>query len=207
MDLKRWTAVGLSSIVVIVLSGCAADARRPGAAPAGPASDVTTSSELVGQGTVLQMDGGPPRLCLGPVAESYPPQCTGPVIHGWDWSTAEQSENASGVRWGTYAVFGTWDGTAFTSTRQPIPLSLYDAMPFEDPRLSDGRTGAGDEPQLQRIQQELHDAGNPHIVSSWITQGYLVLTVVHDGGEDQRAMDERFGPDLVLVQSALRPAA
>jgi hypothetical protein len=164
------------------------------------------SGELVGQGTVLQKGDGPARLCLGPVAESYPPQCSGPVINGWDWSAVEQSETAAGVTWGTYAVFGTWDGSEFTSTRQPVPLSLYDALPFEDPRLADGAAGAGDEARLQRIQQEIHDAGDPSILSSWTAQGFLLVSVVYDDGAVQRAMDERFGPGLVLVQPALRPA-
>jgi hypothetical protein len=35
--------------------------------------------------TVLQEGDGPPELCLGGVAESFPPQCGGPEIAGWDW--------------------------------------------------------------------------------------------------------------------------
>ncbi len=204
MNLKVWTAIGFASVAIVVLSGCGADALDRRAAPADAVSDA--SGELVGQGTVLQMGDEPAQLCLGPVAESYPPQCSGPVINGWDWSAVEQWDSASGVTWGAYAVFGTWNGTAFTSTRQPIPLSLYDAMPFEDPRLSDGRTGAGEEQQLQRIQQEIHDGADPSILSSWTAQGFLVVTVIYDAGAVQRAMDERFGPGLVLVQPALRPA-
>ncbi len=206
MNLKAWTTLGVASVAVIVLSGCGADAPDRRAAPADAVSDVSAWGELVGQGTVLQKGDEPPQLCLGPVAESYPPQCAGPAINGWDWSAVEQSESAAGVTWGTYAVFGTWDGSAFTSTRQPIPLSLYDAMPFEDPRLSNGKTGAGNDAQLQRIQQEIHAAADPSILTSWTAQGFLVLSVIYDDGGVQRAMDARFGPDLVLVQSALRPA-
>ncbi|MBJ2119904.1 hypothetical protein I6N91_02770 [Arthrobacter sp. MSA 4-2] len=206
MSFRTLMSLGAAAAVVVVLSGCGADAPRRQAAPADSVSNVSASAELVGQGTVLQKDGSPAELCLGPVAESYPPQCSGPVINGWDWSAVEQSESASGVTWGTYAVFGTWDGTEFTSTRAPIPLSLYDAMPFEDPRLSGGRTGAGDEPQLQRIQQELHASGDPAVLSSWTTQGFLVVSVIYDAGDIQRSLDERFGPDLILVQPALRPA-
>jgi hypothetical protein len=205
MNLRTWMSVGIVSAAVVVLTGCGAEAPDRRAAPADAVADAPASGELVGQGTVLQKGDEPAQLCLGAVAESYPPQCSGPVIDGWDWSAVEQSESASGVTWGTYAVFGTWDGTLFTSTRPPVPLSLYDAMPFEDPRLSNGASGAGDEAQLQRIQQEIHDAADPAILSSWTAQGFLVVSVIHDDGAVQRAMDERFGPGLVLVQSALRP--
>jgi hypothetical protein len=30
--------------------------------------------------------------------------------------------------------------------------------------------------------------------------------VIYDAGDIQRSLDERFGPDLILVQPALRPA-
>ena len=32
------------------------------------------------------MDVAQPELCTGPIAESYPPQCVGPVIGYWDWA-------------------------------------------------------------------------------------------------------------------------
>ncbi|MHA7264617.1 hypothetical protein ACX80W_15615 [Arthrobacter sp. TMN-37] len=206
MGIGVWTSVGAAAAVALVLSGCAGNRPAPGAAAADPLARTTASTELVGQGTVLQQDGGPARLCLGGVMESYPPQCSGPEIRGWDWSAVEQWETASGVTWGTYAVFGTWDGRRFTTTKPAIPLSLYDAMPYEDPRLAEGRTGSGSGPQLEELHSEILEAGDPPLVGSWITQGYLVLTVVHDDGEIQRALDERYGKDLILVQSALRPA-
>jgi hypothetical protein len=31
------------------------------------------------------MDTETPEVCLGPVAESYPPQCNGPELVGWEW--------------------------------------------------------------------------------------------------------------------------
>jgi len=155
---------------------------------------------------VLQKGDGEPRLCLGNVALSYPPQCTGPAIHGWDWASVEQAETASNVTWGTYAVQGTWDGTAFTVTTAPIPLSLYDPMAHPDPRL-EGEPGPSDEVKLLRVQDDLQKSGDSAVLGSWTTNGYLFLSVIYDDGSVQEFVDERYGPDVVAVQSALRTAS
>ncbi len=64
------------------------------------------------------------------------PQCSGPEIDGWDWTTIELKETASDVTWGAFAVIGFWDGERFEVTEPPIPLALYDPMPLDpDPRL------------------------------------------------------------------------
>lgn len=65
--------------------------------------------------TVLERGDAGPQLCLGAIATSYPPQCGGPPVVGWDWSKV-QHEQASGVRWGSYLVVGRFDGTRFTLT-------------------------------------------------------------------------------------------
>lgn len=152
---------------------------------------------------MLQRDNEPPQFCLGAVAESYPPPCTGPVIRGWDWSVVGHFESASSVMWGTYAVYGTWDGTEFTTTCTPIPLSLYDTVRFVDPRLAE--TGDGDEHQLQRIQAELLAAENHDILSSETSNGHLVVTVLFDDGTIQASLDEQYGGNLIVIQSALNP--
>ena len=87
------------------------------------------------------MDTGTPELCLGPIAESYPPQCGGPALVGWDWADHKDTfEQQGDVRWGTYLVTGTWDGTSMTAT-DAIPGALYDpAMPEPDTHAA-GRHG------------------------------------------------------------------
>ena len=199
------------AMMVATIAGCAT-ASTPDDVPAGPGPDSVpavpaAAGEVLGQGTVLQSDGDEPQLCLGAVAESYPPQCSGPPIVGWDWAAAEQEESASGVTWGTYAVQGTWDGTEFTLTEPPIPLSLYDRMRIDDPYLDESNPGPSSENELAGVQADVGTLDLPGLLGSWTTNGYLFVQVVHDDGEIQSFLDARYGPDVVVVQSALRPVA
>jgi hypothetical protein len=187
---------------ILLLSGCGATAT-PGDVPS-PDPPSQVSEELIGQGMVISDEDGPTMLCLGVIEESYPPQCAGPEIIGWNWSEVDNSESANGVIWGTYAVQGTWDGTAFTVTRPPIPLALYDPPANIDPRTDPANPGSGTASELEALQQEFYEA-NPTSLMSWIENGYLFVTVVYDDGTLQSAYDARYGPDVVAVQSALKP--
>ena len=226
--MTRLTRLGMAALVVF-LTACATPGNPAGdrtaadggdgdpAAPTAsqPSSDAVPGTavgspaapgEVTGQGTVLQVGDAPPQLCLGGVAESYPPQCGGPEVAGWDWAAAEQWESASDVTWGAYAVTGTWDGAVFTSTRPPLPLSLYDAMPFDDPL--EGRQGTTDTLRLERIQGEIFGAGNPDLpLTGGVDRGFVTVTVVYDDGSIQARMDAQYGPDVVIIRSALRSVA
>lgn len=72
-------------------------------------------------GLVLQTESRKPQLCLGAVNDSYPPQCGGVDIVGWDWDALPEKETASGTTWGQATVVGTFDGTTFTLTESPRP--------------------------------------------------------------------------------------
>ena len=120
--------------VAVVLAGCGAGPElaaetdptpvtRPSAIP--PAD-----GPVRGVGTVLD-DGTGPELCLGGVASSYPPQCDGVPVTAWDWSSlGGRFEHADGVRWGSFTVTGTFDGTTLTVTEPPTeaewPERVYD---------------------------------------------------------------------------------
>ncbi|MET0956152.1 MAG: hypothetical protein ABWY68_09390 [Cryobacterium sp.] len=221
MGTRGLLALAAVAAGVIALSGCAgvtifgigspssADPVDPGPFPR-PAA----AGEVLAQATVLQKDGESPQLCLGGVAESYPPQCGGPPIVGWDWAAVEQSETASGVTWGSYAITGTWDAKEFTVTGTPVPLSLYDPLAVLDPRLDEANAGRSDEATLQRYQDELHAADyNPAVASDWSDvvvltdwpqNGYLWVTVIYDDGTIQDFFDQQWGEGIVAVQSALR---
>ena len=58
------------------------------------------------------MDTGTPQLCQGPIAESWPPQCAGAELRGWDWADqpAGSYERVGDVRWGEFTLTGGWDG-------------------------------------------------------------------------------------------------
>jgi hypothetical protein len=197
----------------LLLGGCAsslgADDVTPGDGvqinPAAPPATIPAEGEVIGQGTVLQLDGEPAELCLGAVAESYPPQCSGPEIIGWDWESVDGEESASSVTWGTYAVQGTWDGEQLTVTQPPIMLALYDPMAVVDPHREPGNAGKTAEAELLEIQTEMQDLGTLDILYSGPENGYLFVTVVYDDGQVQRYVDELYGEDVVVVESALRP--
>lgn len=201
-------------LVTALISACGmegnpgSDSSLPAGAPvetaSGSASATSLDVEVTGQGTVLQVGEAPPQLCLGPVAESYPPQCGGPEVVSWDWAEAGHFETAQDVRWGSYALRGTWDGEVFTRTAASIPLALYDAMPFEDPL--EGRQGTTGQAELERIQREIFEPGGPDgLLTAAVDRGFLSVTVVYDDGSIQAQLDEAYGPDVVVVQSALRP--
>ena len=78
-------------------------------------------------------DGGGAELCLGGQADSYPPQCGGPALVGWDWSQHEGDfEEAAGVKWGGFGVTGTFDGDAFTPTKVVPADEVGEAPPYVD---------------------------------------------------------------------------
>ena len=203
MQPRRALIAALVTGAFFALTACAGTAVPGAEVPAALPQPPTNTDELVGQGTVLQKGESEPQLCLGPIMESYPPQCNGPTIHGWDWSLAEYSATVSTVTWGTYAVFGTWDGTAFTQTQPPIPLSLYSPVGSPDPRQDAENAGASDDATLQDISDEL--AGSQTLTSVPMN-GYLWVSVLYDDGTIQRYVDTRYGPDVVIVQPALLPA-
>jgi hypothetical protein len=88
---------------------------------------VPAQEDRVYEGSIIVFQGterDSTELCVI-VMDSYPPQCEGLPVTGWDWGAVEHEE-ASGVRWGTYVVTGTFDGKAFTVTEDAEPLDATD---------------------------------------------------------------------------------
>ncbi|MET3768768.1 hypothetical protein ABIB15_001452 [Marisediminicola sp. UYEF4] len=190
-------------LLLTVLAGCA-DSQVPGQSPsiAGPPSAIAADGEVLGTATVLQKLGEDPQLCLGAVADSYPPQCGGPTISGWDWAAVDGEESASDVTWGSYAVQGTWDGTTFTVTQPPLMLALYDPIANVDPREDPANAGAADEEEFLAIQEALHGAVD--VLGFYPSNGYVFVDVIYDDGQIQQYMDEVYGAEVVAVRTALR---
>lgn len=204
-------AVGLVLIGMLGFSACAAqpDAPAPASsdAPAGQSLGSLVpgppDAAVIGTGTVMDI-GGAVEFCLGSVAESFPPQCSGIPLTGWSWDGVEGGDAVDDVRWGAYAVTGTYDGEALAVTEAPILLALYDPMPLDE--QTDGQ-GSKTAEELVQIQDELATrfSGMPEVLlGSSPADGSLVVDVVWDDGTLQRAADDDFGADAVVIRSALR---
>ncbi len=187
---------------MLVAASCAGS--TPGGAPDSPSlgsvTPVPPEGEVAATGTVLDA-AGETQLCLGAVAESYPPQCSGIPLEGWTWDGVDGAESSGDVTWGAYAVRGIYDGDTFTSTQPPIMLALYDPIRPEDP--TGGEPGAGDDATLASIQEDLPELlGDPYLGSS-PQNGWLWVDVVWDDGSWQEAADAEYGEKTIVIRSAL----
>lgn len=121
----RRIIVHLSGLLVVMfLVAACGDAGEPvtAGAPADDEVGAVDDDQRYGASTmVLESPDHGPQLCLGGVADSYPPQCGGPDVVGWDWDEVDGEEAESGTTWGEYAVVGTWDGERLTLTEPPGP--------------------------------------------------------------------------------------
>lgn len=203
--LRRPLGIAATAVFVgLVAVACASadPASTPPPAALGAITPVPPEGEVAATGTVLDA-AGDVQLCLGPVAESYPPQCTGLPLEGWSWDGVEGAESSGDVTWGAYAVRGTYDGTSFTVTQPPIQLALYDPIRPEDP--TGGKPGAGDEATLADIQEELPERLGDAYLSSSPQDGWLWVDVVWDDGSWQDAANAEYGDDTVIIRSAMTP--
>ncbi|GAA5153931.1 hypothetical protein GCM10023340_36650 [Nocardioides marinquilinus] len=179
-----------------------ADVPAPPEVPAAP-------GPVSSDGLAMVMDTGDgPELCLGAIAESYPPQCSGPAITGWSWADQQGVfEKQGATRWGQFAVTGTWDGETFGVT-EATPAALYDPMgaptgegpgdlPEPAERLSDT--------ELQRIAEEV-GADLPGAQGAYVERGHVLATVTYDDGTLQAWADEAYGAGVVVVTGALLDA-
>ena len=198
---SRLVPVALLAAAALALAGCATP-TTPGSPGGGSTPDVEPV-DVVGQGMVIQIGDAPAQLCLGAIMESYPPQCSGPELLGWDWTQAEGQETSGDVTWGMYAVWGKWNGTNIVLDSQ-IQLALYDPMPIEDPALDPDNAGTTPEQDLLDIESTTAETFPVEVLSSRIENGYLFVEVLSDDGAIQEWADAEYGPDVVQVRPALR---
>ncbi|GAA1896305.1 hypothetical protein [Asanoa iriomotensis] len=111
-------------LVVAVLGGTslaacdAADGPSPTPSPTPtPAVQATPSPRYAATRVVLEDATHGPQLCAT-TEKSDPPRCDGLDIVGWSWDDVPH-DTVSGVRFGTFAVVGTFDGERFTLTKPP----------------------------------------------------------------------------------------
>jgi hypothetical protein len=185
MRTSQGIVVGAGALAVgLVVTACAG---APGNQPAGPDSE--TDTIYAAFATMLQpAQDSPPELCLGGVAESYPPQCGGLELIGLDWADVADAETASGVTWGTGWVVGSYDGEAGTFTlTEPVSAAAPDGVtipeeePLTFPALCDDPYRGGDEsfegsPEAAAAQERL-------LTEAVALEGYITL-YVSDGASE-----------------------
>ena len=173
------TEEGMRAVDNAASDGSASDAGASGAPTPIPGGEVRTS------GLVTVLDSGEgPQLCLGAVAESYPPQCGGPAVADFEWGDVG-AEEAGGVTWGSYALTGTYDGTTFTVT-DAIPAALYDAMAEPEtgalePACDDATTTDTKKVTPQDLDATLAAASAlPTYATAWLSGNTINVAVTGD---------------------------
>ncbi|WP_148615604.1 hypothetical protein [Nocardioides rubriscoriae] len=208
----------VSAVLLLTLAACGSDdgpsrATDPATqSPLGPAAGPPTvvpaapgPVRSVGLPTVMDTGDGP-ELCLGAVAESYPPQCSGPAVRGWDWADqAPNVERQGDIRWGSFAVAGTWDGTTFTVS-DAIPGALYDPAPEPPVDLPDPSVELS-QAELEALATELTteptDALPGVLAATPDQEGHVLVDVTYDDGTLQQYVDDAYGAGVVVVRGAL----
>jgi hypothetical protein len=180
-------------LVPAFIVGCGSGEGGPDGAGDEPAPvtmpAIDPAQLLEGNGTVLD-DGSGPQLCLGAIAESFPPQCGGIPLAGWDWDAVDGEESASGTSWGDFHVVGTYDGEVFTVSK----VGPFDRSTIEEGGDRDFTTPCP-EPAGGWVAEDPGKAGEEAFgAGATIAQGlpgYVALWV--DYGEDlpPEELDER----------------
>jgi hypothetical protein len=185
----------LAVLLLLALAACSDDSAEVATDPGSsrPPEPVPAGPVRTAQLATVMDEGDGVELCLGAVAESYPPQCGGPPVTGWDWSAMGQGmhEQQGSVTWGSYAVTGTWDGATFAAT-EALPAALYD--PVMVPPLEPAGTTYS-EARLEEIAAELSEVA----VGATPVDGRVLAEVYYDDGSLQAWADDTYGAGAVAV--------
>ncbi len=177
-------------------------------------SDADGGQQYEADLTVLESPDHGPQLCAA-VADSYPPQCGGPDIVGWDWDQVDDAESANGTTWGEYHVVGTWHDGTFTLTRNP---SAPTGSPDVDDRVYAPGCDRPDVVDPSHSAFEWDEAssqspeGIPGSLGAWISrpeaggEGTFSATVVVTTGQRGAAtayVRQRYGGPLCVIERDL----
>lgn len=216
MSVRRLSA---SILVVVALAACS-DGERVATGGATTTSAPSADQRYEVDATVLESQDHGPQLCLGGVAESYPPQCGGPDIVGWDWAEVEGEESANGTTWGMFHVVGTYADGRFTLTEPPAAPQPPDESARESDFTSPCPVPAGgwtvvDPATATDVAQQAaaeHAAAEDDFAGLWVDQSINpALADGLDPGEEMQANDPtklvlnvRFTGDLDRHERELR---
>ncbi len=174
------------------------------------ADETPTGDEAVvyqGRILVLQQEEHESAGMCTIVAESYPPQCEGIPVVGWDWEVGGH-EDVAGTRWGSYIVTGTYDGEAFTLTEEAEPVDDV-AYPHLHPAEPEFGVPAEDltfeelEANADELSAEFPDL--VYLAHADEEHGVTLVTTVLLTPELEAYAAEHFPEDTVEIQAHLVP--
>lgn len=209
---------------LLVLAACGQGTGDAGSDGAGSAADTSQSGDTQSEAPTVPSGGGvyqgaltvlqgverdAAELC-GAVAESYPPQCGGLPVTGWDWGAVEHEE-ASGVRWGSYLVTGTFDGKSFVLTEDPVPTSAIDMadyphLQYQEPEIGDPAEDLN-AAELQAIADEITAEFPRYVYGGWADEqnGVALIDALLVTPELEAYAAEHYPADTVAFSSMLKP--
>lgn len=193
-------------LLLVALTGCSSgDDDLVAVDPATPTSATPTvpvpSGAVRTTGLVTVLDtGAGPEVCLGAVADSSPPQCTGPAVLGWSWAD-HMHEEAGGARFGSFALTGTWDGTALT-VADAVPAALYDVIAPQQPPTLPTPTRSLSLDGLAEVADEASSLPGA-VGAAPDDAGHVLVDVAYDDGTIQSYADQAWGAGVVVVTAVL----
>ena len=201
--------VGSSALLLAACGASTPADREPPAVPK-PNPDQLYEADA----TVLEERTHGPRLCLGGVLLSLPPQCGDVPIAGWDWDAVEGEETAGGTTWGSYHVVGRYDAETFTVTdvgpfeNPPAATDTDYATPSSDP--PGGWTGLDQATQNDDALAHAYARSQPDYVTSWVTHldpaqlefGPVIVNAVFTGDAERHESEitKVWGGPLCVIE-------
>ncbi|MBB5787163.1 hypothetical protein [Jiangella mangrovi] len=213
--------VAVPVAALLFLAACGTEEAPVSASPSDPPVAVPASDPdqtYTGLFTVLEDAEHGPQLC-SMVMDSYPPQCGGPDVAGWNWDEAPDAETANGVTWGFYSVTGTWDGTTLTLTEPPLAGAATSPMvpdgvapdftsPCEAPAGGWAVVDAATTTQATFDAAMAHAAAQPDFAGSWMDQSPFEVTPENEpermNHPEYLVLNAQFTGDLERHEAELR---
>ena len=205
MDVRTILIAG-ALLPVLSFAGCGsgdpgAVGGSTGAADEGPpwTVPVLDPAQLYEADTLVLDAKDGPKLCVGGVAHSLPPQCFGVPLAGWDWDAVEGEESASGTTWGEAHVVGTYDGDTFTVTAagpyRPGEADFGGARDFSTPCPEPAGGWLAADPS--RVSEGDFDAG---AAAARARPDYVALWVDYVGDDTPDELAERLSEGEAVLQ-------
>jgi hypothetical protein len=215
---RHLLSAGLALAVIAGACGDGGGSESGSGSGADRAEAGTGVATYEGTFTVLESSEHGPQLC-STVLTSYPPQCGGPDVVGWDWAAVEGETTAGPTTWGEYHVTGTYAEGRFTLTEPPGPAEVGD--PADPGSSGPDFSPACDEPQVVDAAQGITEwtsvvLDTPDLVTSWVTDpgpggtGPFVANVVVLPGSGTATTDsirQSYGGPLCVVERQAPTAA